>query len=80
MEIVYTQLAIDDLRRIPKRYARQIVAKISRLEHGLHGNIKRLTNFDVDYRLRSGDYRILFDVEGQGIIVHRVLHRRESYD
>jgi hypothetical protein len=48
MEIVYTQLAIDDLRRIPKRYARQIVAKISRLEHGLHGNIKRLTNFDVD--------------------------------
>ena len=64
MEIVYTQLAIDDLRRIPKRYARQIVAKISRLEHGLHGNIKRLTNFDVDYRLRSGDYRVLFDVEG----------------
>lgn len=26
------------------------MAKISRLEHGLHGNIKRLTNFDVDYR------------------------------
>jgi mRNA interferase RelE/StbE len=80
MEIVYTQLAIDDLRHIPKRYARQIVAKISRLEHGLHGNIKRLTNFDVDYRLRSGDYRLLFDVEGHRIIVHRVLHRRESYD
>jgi hypothetical protein len=50
MDIVHTQLAIDDPRRIPKRYARQIVAKISRLEHGLHGNIKRLTNFDVDYR------------------------------
>ena len=80
MEIVYTQLAVDDLRRIPKRYARQIVAKISRLEHGLHGNIKRLTNFDVDYRLRSGNYRVLFDVEGQRIIVHRVLHRQESYD
>ena len=56
------------------------MAKISRLEHGLHGNIKRLTNFDVDYRLRSGDYRVLFDVEGQRIIVHPVLHRRESYD
>ena len=80
MEIVYTQLAVDDMRRIPKRYARQIVAKISRLEHGLHGNIKRLTNFDVDYRLRSGDYRVLFHVEGHRIIVHRVLHRRKSYD
>ena len=80
MEIVYTQLAVDDLRRIPKRYARQIVAKISRLEHGLHGDVKRLTSFDIDYRLRSGDYRVLFDVEGQTIIVHRVLHRREAYD
>ena len=65
MEIVYTQLAVDDLRCIPLLSL---------------GNIKRLTNFDVDYRLRSGDYRVLFDVEGHRIIVHRVLHRRESYD
>jgi len=35
MEIIYTELALGDLRRIPKRFAAQIVAKISRLEHGL---------------------------------------------
>jgi len=50
MEIIYTELALGDLCRIPKRFAAQIVAKISRLEHGLHGNVKRLTNFDCDYR------------------------------
>jgi mRNA-degrading endonuclease RelE of RelBE toxin-antitoxin system len=55
MEIIYTEIALEDLRRIPKRFAAQIVAKISRLEHGLRGNIKRLTNFDCDYRLRCGD-------------------------
>ncbi len=44
------------------------------------GDVKRLTNFDCDYRLRSGDYRVLFDVEDDRIIVHRVLHRREAYD
>ena len=80
MEIIYTELAVEDLRRIPKRFAAQIVAKISRLEKGLRGDIKRLTNFDFDYRLRCGDYRVLFDVEGDAILVHRVLHRKEAYD
>jgi mRNA interferase RelE/StbE len=80
MNIKYTELALDDLRRIPKRFARQILAKVSRLEHGLHGDIKRLTNFDIDYRLRSGDYRVLFDVEENSVIVHRILHRHPAYD
>ncbi len=80
MEIQYTDAAIDDLRRIPKRFAGQIVAKISKLEGGLHGSTKRLTNFDCDYRLRCGDYRALFDVEGGVVLVHRVLHRKEAYD
>src|SRR4051812_22733889 len=65
----------------PRRFAphsetvrREIVAKISRLEHGLRGDIKRLTNFDCDYRLRCGDYRVLFDVEDDEVLVHRILH------
>jgi mRNA interferase RelE/StbE len=80
MEIIYTDVALEDLSRIPRRFAAQIVAKISRLEHGLRGNIKRLTNFDCDYRPRCGDYRVLFDVEGDEVLVHRVLHRKEAYD
>ena len=54
--------------------------KIDRLQHGLQGDIKRLTQFDCDYRLRSGDYRILFDVEGQSVIIQRILHRGVAYD
>jgi mRNA interferase RelE/StbE len=76
MEISYTDLALEDLRRIPKRFAAQIIAKVSRLEHRLHGDVKSLTNFDCDYRLRCGDYRVLFDVEGESIVVHR----KEAYD
>ncbi|CAN5494406.1 hypothetical protein BH20VER3_BH20VER3_23550 [soil metagenome] len=46
----------------------------------MHGNIKRLNNFDSDYRLRSGDYRVPFDIEENSIVVHRILHRRQAYD
>jgi mRNA interferase RelE/StbE len=58
----------------------QIVRKIERLQSGLHGDIKRLQNADVTYRMRMGDYRILFDVEGDVIVIRRVGHRREVYD
>lgn len=42
-------------------------------------NIKRLTNFEPAYRLRVGDYRVLFDVVENTIFNGRVLHRQESY-
>ena len=49
------------------------------LQHGLTGDIKRLTNFTPEYRLRVGDYRILFEVDEDSVIVYRILHRRDAY-
>jgi mRNA interferase RelE/StbE len=31
------------------------------------------------FRLRTGDYRILFRVSGNDVIVFRIAHRRKSY-
>ena len=80
MRIEYTETALEDLRAIPKRFAAQIVRKISRLEGGLRGDIKQLQKADIAYRLRSGDYRILFDVESDKIVVQKIKHRKEAYD
>ena len=79
-EIVYGDTAIKDLDALPAKQRAQILRKIERLQFGLHGNIKRLQNVDVTYRLRMGDYRVLFDVEGSVIIIRRVGNRRDVYD
>lgn len=71
--------AIKDLQGISKPEARKIAERMKNLEQGLVGDIKRLTNFTPEYRLRIGDYRILFEIEGQEIIVHRIKHRKEAY-
>jgi len=42
--------------------------------------LKDLTNFEPPYRLRVGDYRILFDIEDDVITVYRVKHRSKSYE
>jgi mRNA interferase RelE/StbE len=79
-KIEYAESALDDLRGLPKREADQILRKVLRLEHGLHGNIKRLQNADAGFRLRMGDYRVLFDVVGDKILIQKVGDRKDVYD
>ena len=79
-KITYSAPAIEDLDGLPKKQSAGLVKKITRLAGGLRGDIKRLKDFDPAYRLRMGDYRILFDVEGREIIIRRIKHRREAYD
>ena len=78
--IEYASSAIRDLDALPAKTRNQVIRKIERLHAGLHGNIKRLQDDDFTYRLRMGDYRILFDVEGELIIIRRVGHRKNIYD
>ena len=78
--IEFADSALEDLRSIPKREADQILRKIRRLEDGLVGNIKRLQSADVGFRLRMGDYRVLFDVIGDRILVQKVGNRKDVYE
>ena len=72
--------AMKDLRRIAKPDAVQIAAALDELKNDLHGDVKRLTNFTPEYRLRIGDYRALFEIEQPNrIVVYRVRHRRDVY-
>jgi mRNA interferase RelE/StbE len=79
-QIQYAKLAIENLRELPKPVAAQIMRKISRLEGRLVGNIKKLRAADFGYRFRMGHYRILFDLEGDTIVIHKIAHRKEVYE
>jgi len=78
--IEYTSEAVEALARLPKREADQITRKVARLEAGLRGDIKRLHGADVGFRLRMGNYRILFDVEQDVVVIQKIGHRKEVYD
>lgn len=77
--IEFKPRALKDLRSIDQATARRILEKIRLLENDLTGDVKRLTNHTPQYRLRVGDYRILFEIEADRIILYRIKHRREAY-
>jgi mRNA interferase RelE/StbE len=39
------------------------------LQQDLAGDVKKLTNHTPEYRLRIGNYRVLFEIEDEVVIV-----------
>jgi mRNA interferase RelE/StbE len=79
-EIEFKPKAVRDLESLDREVARRILGKIERMKENLAGDVKRLTNFSPEYRLRVGDYRVLFEVESNVVVIYRVVHRREAYE
>jgi len=74
--------AEKELRKIQKKDLIKILGKIENLSENPHplGSLK-LTNQDK-YRIRVGNYRVLYTVEDSvlTVIVVKVGHRREIYN
>lgn len=71
-----------DLRSIPKSTLLRILKRIDKLaeEPFPHQTVK-LEGGEELYRIRVGDYRIIYGVNrsAKQIIIHHVRHRREAY-
>ncbi len=71
--------ALKDLRRLDKRLSKRIVDRIEIMAEDLTGDVKKLTDHSPQYRLRIGDYRVLFDIEDETIVIQLIRNRREVY-
>lgn len=75
----YAAAVVKELGNMSPDVSRRIRSKINRLSDGLAGDVKRLTNFSPEYRLRVGDWRVLFNIDGDMISIERVSHRSQAY-
>ena len=75
----YAQSVVKQLEKMSPDVARRIRSKIDRLTNDLAGDVKRLTNYSPEYRLRVGDWRVLFNVDGEVISIERISHRSATY-
>ncbi len=82
-EVHFTDIALKNLKQYPRKDQNMILKKIGELVEDPFNktNVKRLSNFDVAYRLRVGNYRVLFDQEDilRIIDVINILHRKTAY-
>ena len=82
MEIIFSERARKEWRRLDRTVQNQLWKKVDYyLQSGQPLKFAEKLHDSAlgEYRFRSGDYRIVFDVEGNTIYVLRVGHRKEIY-
>ena len=78
-EIAFKPKSLKDCKNISKHQLERIFKQIEEMSNDLKGDVRRLTNFTPEYRLRVSDYRILFETEKNKIIIYRIRHRKDAY-
>lgn len=81
VKVDWTERAIKDLEKLDKAIARRILARITWFSNNFERVIpEALTGgFEGTFKLRIGDWRVVYTVEGKAIVIQFVGHRREIY-
>jgi mRNA interferase RelE/StbE len=81
-QIAFARSARKELEQLPKSVAERILKKVRELQNAPHpAGSKKLRGSAGLWRLRVGDYRLVYEVlESEKIIeIGRIRHRREVY-
>jgi len=73
--------ASKELEKLPREMIPRVVAVIRDLaENPYPQGVKKLAGFERTYRIRVGDYRILYDIFKKKLVIEiiRVRHRKDA--
>ena len=78
--IGWKENSLNDLEKLENHVSRRIVKKVEELsENPFSKEIKKLKASKY-FRLRVGDYRIIFSIEKNMITILKVGHRKNIYE
>jgi len=79
-KIEWKEHALQNLEKLESSISRRIFKKVEELsENPFSKDIKRLKGSN-DFRLRVGDYRVIFAIEQNTLQILKVGHRKNIYD
>lgn len=79
-QLVYTRRAEKDIKKLSPLVKKSIGKALLKLESNPLLQAEKMIDPKLgNYRLRVGDYRVIFDIESYDIIVLRIGHRRDIY-
>lgn len=77
-----TKQAQDDLKRVPSKDRERIARRLGGLtDNPPQGDVVKLQGDDARYRLRVGDWRVIFERvrDSRTVVVLAVHHRQGAY-
>lgn len=84
MPLIVSRDALKALRSMPKREAGQLLDRMKEIASTpdeRHPGVIAMQGEPLGrFRVRQGDWRAVFRIDGADVLVDRVGHRREVYD
>jgi mRNA interferase RelE/StbE len=78
--LVYTHRAVRDIAALDPKTRARIGTQLGRFEEDPLRYAELLVHSSLgSFRFRIGDYRVIFDLEGEESVILRVGHRPEIY-
>jgi mRNA interferase RelE/StbE len=81
-EVVLERRAERDLKKLPAEVFNRLIPSIKALsENPKPSGCRKITGSENDWRIRIGDYRIIYEIDEEAttVKVMRIRHRREVY-
>jgi mRNA interferase RelE/StbE len=79
-QLVYTQRAARDIAKLDQATQERIKKTLERYKESPLDHARKMVDPALGtYRFRVGEYRVIFDIEDNRIVILRVGHRREIY-
>jgi len=79
-KVVFTQKALKDLENIDTAIQNRIAMKLKEYAKDPLRYARKLINPKIGtYRFRMGNYRIIFDIDAENVVILRIGHRRSIY-
>jgi len=79
-KIIFTERAVKDVQKLNPEIRKRIALKIKEFSDAPLDHARKLSHPKIgSYRFRIGDYRVIFDIIGDEIVILRIGHRKEIY-
>lgn len=80
MALVIQSKAAKDARSLPRQDWEGLKERLERIARDPYGSHRDVKSFDGGFRVRHGDWRAIYVINGRGDVeVVKVGHRREIY-
>lgn len=81
-DVQIEDIALKELQSLPKPFPARVLKKIESLsDNPRPSGVTKLSGFSTLYRVRSGDYRIIYSIDdiAEKVVILRIRHRKDVY-
>jgi len=81
-KVEWKNSAKKELKRLPRQVIVKVISAVEKLlDNHYPAGSKKLVGTEHTYRLRTGDYRIVYSIQNDRLIIEiiRVAHRKDVY-